>query len=147
VAAGKGRAERLRLSSGLGLIVPGDDLIASGPFRRVGAPVSRLHQLMQRLAVRSESRHPRTQCHAQSIALDWQRRCNQALAQAVGNRVGLRSRAAGQQDGKFLTPPRRRNRSLLRKHRGEVRQGVVADIVTETVIDLLEVVDIDEDQR
>lgn len=101
---------------------------------------------MQRLAVRSESRHPRTQCHAQSIALDWQRRCGQTLAQAVGNRVGLRSRAAGQQDGKFL-PPRRQNRSLLRKHRGEVHQGVVADVVTEMVIDLLEVVDIDEDQR
>ena len=28
-----------------------------------------------------------------------------------------------------------------------VHQGVVADVVTETVIDLLEVVDIDEDQR
>lgn len=147
MAAGKGRAERLRLSSGLGRFVPGDDLIAPGPFRRVGAPVSRLHQLMQRLAVRPEARHPRTQCHAQSIAFDWQRRCGQTLAQAVGNRVGLRSRAAGQQDGKFLPPPRRQNRSLLRKHRGEVHQGVVADVVTETVIDLLEVVDIDEDQR
>ena len=128
-------------------MLPHADTVTAGRLGPVERPIGGHEQRRRRSHLVGERHHARARTQRRSLV---RLRLLQLAADPLGKRDRLEVPHAEQHHGKLLAAdPGERVAAapLARRAAGEVAQGSISDRVPETVIDLLEVVEVEQHER